>query len=81
MWPVAGSDIRQALGEFMKSRLRLTTQFLADMGNVSVKKVVSGPGTKISGEVVAVFSIVEIRDMVRRAAKELGGLTDAGIHL
>ena len=81
IWPVVGDDIRKALGDFIKSRLLLTPQFLADMGNISVKKVAEGPGSKIVGEVIAVFSTVEIRDAVRRAARELGGSSDAGIRL
>ena len=54
---------------------------MADMGAISVKKVAASPGSKITGEVVAVFSEPEVRDVVRRAAKELAGASDSGIRL
>ena len=65
----------------MRNRLRLNAQFLADMGEISLKRVAVGPDTRISGEVIAVFATVEVRDVVRRAAKELGGSSDSGIRL
>ena len=81
IWPVVGDDVRKALGDFLKQRLRLSPVFLSDMGNVSVKKVADDPRSKITGEVVAIFATSEIRDTVRRAAKELGGTDNAGIWL
>ena len=51
------------------------------MGEVSLKQVAAGPGSKTSGEVIAIFATVEVRDVVRRAAKELGGCPDSGIRL
>ena len=42
----------------------------------------AGTGSaKYKDEIIALFSSVEIRDAVRRAAKELGGTRDAGIRL
>ena len=58
MWPVVGDDLKKALGTFLKSRLKLENAFLVDMGDVSVKKIVVGPRSKIKGKVIAVFSIV-----------------------
>ena len=78
---MVGTDIKKALADYLKDRLNFGHQFLLDMGPVSVKKVPAGPGSKISGEVVAVFIDSEVRDTVRRAARELGGLRDAGIRL
>ena len=51
------------------------------MGSLSVKKVPSGPRSKVKNEVVAVFSSIEVRDVVRGSAKELAGQSDAGIRL
>ena len=78
---MCGSDLRIALGDFLKNKLRLGPIFLADMGELSVKRVAAAPNAKITGEVIAVFSTVEVRDAVRRAAKELAGSTDSGIRL
>ena len=81
MWPVAGTDLKKALADFLSLRLRLSSKAMADMGNISIKKVFSGPKSKIQNEVVAVFASTEVRDAVKRAAKELAGDTDAGIRL
>ena len=81
LWPVAGSDLKKALGAFLKTRLKLDNSFLMDMGDVSVKKMAAGPRSKISGEVIAVFSTVAIRDTVRSMARELAGDPDAGVRL
>ena len=51
------------------------------MGEIGIKKHVSGPGSKINGEVSVLFATVEVRDAVRRAAKELAGDPGAGIRL
>ena len=81
LWPVVGQDIKKALREYLTDRLRLDAQFLGDMGDISIKKVPAGPSNKIAGEVIVVFSTVEVRDSVRRAAKELAGSSDAGVRL
>ena len=51
------------------------------MGDVSVKKVAAGPRSKITGEVIAVFLMVAVRDAVRGMASELAGDPDAGVRL
>ena len=51
------------------------------MGNVSMKKVASGPRFKIKNEVVVIFSTTEVRDIVWGAARELGRHLEAGIRL
>ena len=81
VWPVKGDDIRKAFGEFLRNRLGLGAYFLADMGEMSVKRVTGGPAAKLQHEVIVVFSTVEVRDVVKRAAKELAGAQDAGIRL
>ena len=54
-----------------------------DMGCISIKKVPQAPGSKskVRGETIVVFATVEIRDAVKRAAKELAGDPDAGVRL
>ena len=81
MWPVPGDELRKSLKTFLMTKLNLEPEFLADMGEVSLKRVPSGPGSKIENEVIAVFSTVEVRNVVRRAAKELEGDPNAGIRL
>ena len=73
--------MRGALGVFLRDRLKLSQHFLADMGELSMKKVASSSDSKIQGEIIAVFSTIEVRDAVKRAAKELAGQTDAGVRL
>ena len=68
----------KALGIFLKNRLNLSSSFLTDIGRVSVMRVV---GSKVNHKVIAVFGSIEIRDAVRRAARELAGAADAGIRL
>ena len=51
------------------------------MGEIGIKRVAAGPGSKIKDEVVVLFATVQVRDTVRRAAKELAGSSDAGVRL
>ena len=81
IWPINGADVRTDLRDFLKTKPRLGPIFLSDMGELSVKRVPAAPTAKITREVITIFSTVEIRDAVRRAAKELAGLSDAGIRL
>ena len=66
---------------FLRDKLHLSSGFLADMGEVSLSKVAAAPGSKITGEVIAVFATTDVRDAVRRAAKNLAGAPDTGIRL
>ena len=85
MWPVVASDdgpeLATALRKFMEDRLRLSSVTLAKMGSISIKKVFSAPSARIQNEVIALFESNEVRDAVRRAAKELAGNKDSGIRL
>ena len=81
IWPVPGPDLRRSLGEFMKNRLHMSPATLFSMGEVSVKRAFLNPRSKLKDEVVAVFSSQEIRDVVRRSARELAGDENAGIRL
>ena len=78
---MAGDDLKAALSEFLNVRLRFSSATMANMGDISVKKVFSDPKSRIRHEVIAVFSSSEVRDTVRRAAKELAGDPGAGIRL
>ena len=51
------------------------------MGEISVKRVAAGPRSKITGEVIALFSSVDVRDAIRGAARELAGSPEAGMCL
>ena len=81
IWPVPEGDVKRGLRTYLKDRLRLSTSFLADMGEISVKRIAAGPRSKIVGEVVAIFSSVDVRDAVKGAARELAAYPDAGMRL
>ena len=81
MWPVAGPDLKKSLSEFLRDRLKISSRMMADMGSISIKKVFAGPRSKIQNEIVAVFASSEVRDAIRRGARELAGDPDAGIRL
>ena len=81
IWPVPGPDLKKSLANFMQTRLRISTSTLLKMGDISIKKVFSAPGNKIQDEVVVLFAKQEVRDAVRRSAKELAGDANAGIRL
>ena len=78
---MAGGDVKKAVGTFLKQKLKLEGSFLASMGNISVVTVPFTTRSKIKEEVIVTFGTVEIRDIVRRAAKELGGDPGAGVRL
>ena len=81
MWPVPGNDVKKAVGIFLKSKLKLEVSFISTMGEIGVKTVPFTSKSKIQGEAIVVFGSVEVRDIVRRAAKELAGSPEAGIRL
>ena len=81
LWPVPGPDLKKSLADFMKNRLKISTSTLLRMGDIGIKKVFSAPGAKIQDEVVVLFAEQEVRDAVRRSAKELAGDSSAGIRL
>ena len=74
-------DVRKAVGLFLKDRLKLEKTFLTSMGEIGVETVPFTSRSKIQGEAVVTFATVEIRDIVKRAAKELAGAQDAGVRL
>ena len=83
MWPIIGqgAELKKSLGDFLKDRLRMSPLFLNDMGPVAIKRVAGATGSKYENEVTVLFSSVQVRDAVRRGAKELAGDKDAGIRL
>ena len=76
-----GADVRKAVGQFFKNKLKLEATFLTPMGEIGVETVPFTSRSKIKGEAIVSFSTVEIRDIVKRAARELAGCPDAGIRL
>ena len=80
MWPVPGPDVKKSLGSYMTDKLKLSSKFLHEIGEISIKRIAEAPGSKIKDEVVAVFSSVEIRDAIKRAAKNLGGEPGHGVR-
>ena len=84
IWPIdggPGGDIKKAVGGFLKNKLKLEGSFLSTIGEISVKTVPFTSRSKVKHEAIVAFSTVEIRDIVRRAAKELAGCPDSGIRL
>ena len=62
IWPIGDGDVRKGLRDFLKDRFRLSSSFLSDMGEISVERITARPRSKIVGEVVAIFSSVDVRD-------------------
>ena len=81
MWPVAGQEMKKAVGIFLKQKLKLENSFLASMGELSVATVPFTSRSKIKEEVIVSFASIEVRDIVRHAARELGGDPASGIRL
>ena len=81
MWPVTGDDVRKSVGIFLRTKLKLEASFLSTIGEIGVKTVPFTARSKIKGEVIVVFGTVEVRDIFRRAARELAGSPEAGIRL
>ena len=80
IWPVPGPDIKASLRDYLSTKLKLNSKFLHDIGDISIRKVAEAPGSRISDEVIAVFSTVAVRDAIKRAARELGGEAGFGIR-
>ena len=73
--------MKQSFADFMQNRLRMRRTLMARMGDISIQKVFAAPGSKYQDEVVVVFADQEVRDAVKRAAKELAGDTGVGMRL
>ena len=73
--------MKESFSDFMQTRLRMSRSLMSKMGDISIQKVFAAPGAKIQDEVVVVFADQEVRDAVKRAAKELAGDTEAGMRL
>ena len=56
LWPVRGDTPREGLADFLKSRLRISPIFLADIGQIHVKKVASTLDAKIRDEICSLFN-------------------------
>ena len=68
---------------FLKVELGLPVGLLERIGPVEITPIFSNPRSKskIHDEVSVLFNTVEVRDSVRRAARELGGDPNAGVRL
>ena len=73
--------MKESFSDFMQTRLRMSRSLMSKMGDISIQKVFAAPGAKIQDVVVVVFADQEVRDAVKRAAKELAGDTEAGMRL
>ena len=84
LWPVPGKDgpeISKSLRIYLRDHLHFSSAFLTDMGETSIKRIPTAPGARIKDEVVVIFSSTEVRDAIRRGARELAGSPEAGIRL
>ena len=82
--PIANSHAtdKDAVLEFLHSRLKLDNSFSDHMGLVRTERIPFGPKTKFKHEMLITFSTVEARDVVRGAASNLAGSgQDVGIRL
>ena len=51
----------------------LDSSFVESVGPFSVQRVPSGPGAKVKDEAVVIFRTVDVRDAIKRAARNLAG--------
>ena len=47
IWPVPGADKKKALGSYLTDKLKLSSRFLKEIGEISIKTVAAAPGSKI----------------------------------
>ena len=77
-----GTDDVRAVHDYMSTELKLDSEFMDSVGPVSVQRIPSGPGAKIRNEVMVTYQSVDVRDAVKRAARNLAGRgSDFGIRL
>ena len=84
LWPVEGEgeELRIGLQRFLSKRLRLGEDVISDTGDCSIRKIPPARGKSgIQNEITVEFPTVDLRDVVRGAAYNLAGQTDAGIRL
>ena len=85
MWPIRGDgeDLRIELQKFLTHKLRLGEDVLTDTKDYAIRKIPSGSSRagKIVNEVTVEFPSTELRDVVRGAAFNLAGQSEAGIRL
>ena len=67
-----GTDL-EAVEFFLEEHLKLDRSFTRDVGPIAIRRVPSGPGSKIKNEVIVTFDTVDARDAVKGAAKNLAG--------
>ena len=81
LWPIAGGS-NEALVEYMRTKLRLTKDFVdEELGQVTLIKP-KEPRNKNKDEYIAVFESKQIRDAVKASAANLANFRDsAGMRL
>ena len=67
-----GTDL-EAVEAFLEEHLKLDRNFMRDAGPMTIRRVPSGPGSKIKNEMIVAFDSVDTRDVVKRAARNLAG--------
>ena len=82
MRPIEKGEPVGAVKDFMKSYLKLSQDFIDNMGPIKVQRVPAGPSARIRNEAIVFFGSSEVRDSVRSSARNLAGLgSNYGIRL
>ena len=71
--PVGQGDDCESVKAFLTTHLLLDSDFMSNLGPFTVKRIPSGPGSKVRDEAVVTFDTIDARDAVKRSAKNLAG--------
>ena len=79
LWPISGRDLLLAVKSFLVDNLDYTRDFVEDLGQCRVDRVVD-PRSKVQQEVVVEFPTPAIRDAIKASGHKLQGKR-AGIRM
>ena len=80
MWPVTGADLMDAVRVFMRTKLKIDDEKIADIALKSVKLSV-GKAAKDRSEVIVLFECRDDRDYVKSMGVNLAGEKDLGMAI
>ena len=79
-WPVQGDDLNDAFMVFLKTKLRVANETIANLGPITVSKR-PGRVAEQKLEVLAVFDSLEDRDLIKASGPNLAGQENVGLMI